>query len=237
MPKKENMNQKLGVIGGLGTETAAQFYVEAERLWHAAGEKSHIPLLLENIQSSFSLEQSLAESPQRISELKTFLCQATASLERGGSSLIVLPCNTAHVHIQSLREFAQVPLLSITEEVAKEVASHGVHRAAILGTRVTRESGIYDGDCQRHGIDTMYPLAVDQRAIEGIIQRTLSWTNDATDTQKLLEVIEHVLTAGAEAVVLACTDLQLCMPDRPVAKVFDSMKVLANASVARLRQL
>ena len=70
------MKRKLGVIGGLGTDTAAQFYIESERLWHASGQKSHIPLMLENSQSAFSLEQSLTCSMDRVDELQDFLCAA-----------------------------------------------------------------------------------------------------------------------------------------------------------------
>lgn len=228
------MKRKLGVIGGLGTDTAAQFYIETERFWHDSGEKSHIPFALENVQSPFSLEQSLTKTMDRVYELRDFLIDAAMNLEQGGSSLLVLPCNTAHVHIEVVRKAVKIPVLSITEEVAKVLKLKSFKTTAILGTRVTKESGIYDEACSVQNITTLYPNSSDQLVIERIIQRTLSWKNDAGDTKSLLSVIENMKKSGAESVVLACTDLQLCMPKKSVVGVFDSMRILAEASVKEL---
>src|SRR5258708_29093275 len=201
------MNKKLGVIGGLGTDTAAQFYVDAERLWHTAGKPNHIPLMIENTQSPFSLEQSLTQTMDRVDELRGFLCTAAKNLEAGGATIIALPCNTAHVHIEAVRSAVTVPMLSITEETAKKMKNNRVKVAMILGTRVTRESKIYDQACLAQGIQTIYPSAVDQLSIERIIQRALSWKNDERDTKELLEIVNRAHQSGADAVVLACTDL------------------------------
>ncbi len=232
--QKGYMQKKLGVIGGLGTETAAQFYISAERLWHEAGQPNHIPLTIENIQSPFSLEQAITTNSNRIAELKDFLCQAAKSLEAGGASFIVLPCNTAHVHLEAVKASVDIPVLSITQETARKLHRHGIERAAILGTGVTRESGIYDADCQALGIQTLYPSEADQKRVETIIQRTLAWKNDQTDQQQLQEVIAEMKQQGAQAVVLACTDLQLSVSENVKEGIFGSMKTLAEASVRRL---
>lgn len=230
----KNRQKKLGVIGGLGTDTAAQFYVATERLWHASGATSHIPLMLENTQSPFALEQSLTQAVSRVDELRDFLSCAAKNLEVGGATLVVLPCNTAHVHIDAVRSAISVPMLSITEEVAKKVKREQAHVVGILGTRVTKTAGIYDIACQKQNLTAIYPHEQDQLIIEGIIQRTLSWKNNTEDTSLLMGVIDRVKKAGADTVVLACTDLQLSMPQRPVYRVFDSMKILAEASVNEL---
>lgn len=230
------MKSKLGVIGGLGTDTAAQFYIETERFWHDSGETGHIPFMLENVQSPFSLEQSLTKTMDRVNELKEFLVDAAITLEQGGASLVVLPCNTAHVHIEEVRKAVSVHMLSITEEVAHALKASCFETTGVLGTRVTRESGIYDMACRAQNIATLYPSKYDQLVIEKIIQRALSWQNTADDTQSLLTVIEHMKEAGASSVVLACTDLQLCMPKHELPGVFDSMKVLAEASVNELKR-
>lgn len=228
------MKKKLGIIGGLGTDTAAQFYIDTERMWFSAGEKQHVPLTIENIQSPFSLEQSLTKTMDRVDELESFLCKAAITLEKGHSSIIVLPCNTAHVHIEAIRKVITVPMLSITEEAAKALQKNNVSTAAILGTKVTKESKIYEKECQTRGIETIYPDEDDQLIIEKIIGRTLSWKNDQSDTKKLLAIIDHMIQKGADGVVLACTDLQLCMPKQSLDYVFDSMNILAQASVKEL---
>jgi|GEM_PF-4429651 len=44
-------------------------------------------------------------------------------------------------------------------------------------------------------------------------------------------IIDTVIKQGAEVAVLACTDLQLCIPKQLPQNVIDSMKTLAEASV------
>lgn len=232
---KEEMNKKLGVIGGLGTQTAAKFYMEAEHLFRTSGQPNHIPIMIDNCQSSFALEQSLIKGMERMQELKSSLCSAAKNLEKGGSTVIALPCNTAHVHIDAVRESVEVPVLSITEEVAKKLQSLGVQKAVILGTKVTKESGIYTRACAERDIFAVFPSQQDQKIIEHIISRALLCIHDQSDEQKLLQVIKNSIAAGADAVVLACTDLQLCMPKGPLPnKVIDSMQTLCDASVQEL---
>lgn len=231
MSKGVCMKKKIGVIGGLGTDTAAMFYIQLERLWSKAGSNTHIPLTLENIQAPFSLEQSATNSIDRIAEFLPFLIDAATSLEKAGATLIVIPCNTVHVHIEAVRSSASIPVVSITQEVAKELRTRGVKTAAILGTRTTRQSGIYAQACEAEGIDVIYPNTLDQTQIESIIQHALSWTNDTEDTKQLLRIIHDMRAQGADAVVLACTDLQLCMPSDVPSFVVDSMHTLAQSSI------
>lgn len=234
--ERSTMSKKIGVIGGLGTDTAAQFYVDTERLWHNSGAKSHIPLMLENIQSSFDLEQALIKGEgDRIGELEIFLCDAAKNLEQAGASFLSLPCNTAHVHIESLRNSVKIPALSITEETARTLKKRGFKTAAILGTRITRNSGIYEDACKAVGIKIILPDQEDQLRIEKIISRALLWKTKKSDTKLLLNVIDNVRSAGADGVVLACTDLQLIMPKKSPNWVIDSMSVLAEASVKKLQ--
>ena len=84
------------------------------------------------------------------------------------------------------------------------------------------------------GIKTIYPSEDDQKNIEQIIQRALSWQNDKSDNEMLQAVIDRIIQKGADVVVLACTDLQLCMPKQLPANVIDSMKTLSEASIQRL---
>ena len=50
---------------------------------------------------------------------------------------------------------------------------------------------------------------------------------------KLMAIIKNLKKRGAQAILLACTDLQLFV--KPDGKeIFDTMEILANAAVAKL---
>jgi len=227
------MKGKIGVIGGLGTDTAAQFYIEVEKAWKTSGGLHHVSFMLDNIQSPFELEQSLIQG-NRVDEILPHLICSAKNLEHAGATVIAIPCNTVHVHIQAIRDAVRVPILSITEEVASQVKQQGVKQAAIFGTRTTRDSGIYTKPLLSLGISAVFPAEKEQYAIETIISRSLCWKNDLSDEQQLLSLIASQKAHGADVVVLACTDLQLCMPKDFPDRVIDSMHVLAEATVTHL---
>jgi len=50
----------------------------------------------------------------------------------------------------------------------------------------------------------------------------------------LINEAKKLEKAGANCVALACTDLQLLIPKHPRLKIFDTMKILADATVEEL---
>ena len=50
------------------------------------------------------------------------------------------------------------------------------------------------------------------------------------DRQELLKIIDKFEEKGVREVILACTDLQLLLPDHKI-NIFDTMKIFADATV------
>ncbi|MDR2063629.1 MAG: hypothetical protein LBQ02_02445 [Candidatus Nomurabacteria bacterium] len=55
-----------------------------------------------------------------------------------------------------------------------------------------------------------------------------------SDREKILSVVASLKKQGADAVALACTDLQLLLPEDAEIVIFDTMKVLAEATIREL---
>jgi len=54
------------------------------------------------------------------------------------------------------------------------------------------------------------------------------------DREELIKIINDFEKKDVDCVVLACTDLQLLIPKHPNLKIFDTMKILADATVREI---
>lgn len=67
-----------------------------------------------------------------------------------------------------------------------------------------------------------------------MINRLVRGTHTNTDREKLLTIVQQFSTRGVKHAILACTDLQLLIPDHPTMKIYDTMKLFADATVREM---
>ena len=54
------------------------------------------------------------------------------------------------------------------------------------------------------------------------------------DREELIKIINDFESKDVDCVALACTDLQLLIPKHPTLKIFDTMKIFADATVEKI---
>jgi aspartate/glutamate racemase len=55
-----------------------------------------------------------------------------------------------------------------------------------------------------------------------------------TDRENFIDIVTRFAEKDVDCVVLACTDLQLLIPEHPTLKIFDTMKIFADATVKEI---
>lgn len=50
-----------------------------------------------------------------------------------------------------------------------------------------------------------------------------------------MEIIDDFVGQGADTAILACTDLQMLLPMHPHIQIFDTMDILLQSAVAKMR--
>ena len=74
-----------------------------------------------------------------------------------------------------------------------------------------------------------------QTEINEMILRLVHSQQTDTDKQKLVEIIESYKTK-TDAIVFACSDLHSLVVPSEKAKVFDSMQILAEATIREIQK-
>lgn len=162
---------------------------------------------------------------------------AAERLARAGADFLVVTSNTGSIILESAPEGPPLPVLDVFEATAAAAAAAGSHAPGLLGTRSTIASGRYDDALARLGLRLIPPQAglvdrldrmIDGEAVRGIHSRA--------GRDLLAEAVQGLADAGADAVLLGCTDLVLFGADSisgGILPVVDSSTAHADAAARR----
>jgi len=165
----------------------------------------------------------------------SYLIDGAKILEKSGVDFGILPCNTLHKYIEEIRGAVNFPFLSILEEATLILKNKKIKKIGILATETTIQSKIYADALMKNGIDILYPAQKYQIVINNLIIELLN--DEKSDFQKeKMETVCHALCVqGAEAILLACTDLQLAVSDiQNLIPIIDTTEILINSSVREI---
>ncbi len=224
----------VGIIGGLGPGTTAEFYLDVSFACQDRERTTRPPILIYSVPISYAMEEDAIARGTGEERLIPLLRDAATRLERAGADFLVMPCNSLHAFMNDLRSAVKIPVLSIVEETTKFLQGAGITTVGLISTRITLERKLYENVFAAHGIAQVTPNDFQQANIGKIIHNLVSNRHSNTDREALLRVIDDFETKGVQYVILACTDLQLLLPQHPRLKIFDSMKIFADATVREI---
>jgi aspartate racemase len=128
-----------------------------------------------------------------------------------------------------------IPLLHIADITAAEMLARGIKTAGLLGTRYTMEQGFYKSRLERRGIRILVPGSEDRESVNRVIYQELCLgriEQDSRDHYK--KVIQSLINAGAEGIILGCTEIGLLVRQEDSAvPLFDTTVLHAKGAVDR----
>ncbi len=93
---------------------------------------------------------------------------------------------------------------------------------------------LYENVLEKEGIKQVVPDGFDQAKIGKIINNIVLNRQANRDRKELLKIIDKFAKTGVRDVILACTDLQLLIPYHPKLRIYDTMKIFADATVQEI---
>jgi aspartate racemase len=217
----------LGIIGGLGPETTARFYMEVVfACSKISGRRPQI--LISNVAVPLIVERELITEAKNMINILPFLLNAAKQLENGGASFIVIPCNTVHIFIEEIRKSVSIPVLSIIEETSNFLRKEKIKEMGVFATTATIKNRLFDEKLNMSGIGMKIPNFSNQLKMGTIINRLVNGQQTRKDKDEFLKIIVETKTRN---IILACTDLQILNPKVDGIKIFDTMDILAKAAV------
>ncbi|SDM66682.1 aspartate/glutamate racemase family protein [Allokutzneria albata] len=222
----------IGLLGGMSWVSSAEYYrLVNELVRRELGGFHSARCVLYSV--DFADVQRL-QAEARWTEAGELLGSAARKLEAAGADLILLCTNTMHEIADRVQSAIRVPLLHLADATARAVIAAGVRRVGLLGTAYTMERDYYRGRLESHGLDVLVPNAADRAAVHGVIYDELVRGEMSEASRRLYrEVIARFADAGAEGVILGCTEIELLVTqdDSPLP-VFPTTRLHVEAAVA-----
>jgi len=223
------MTKRLGILGGMGPAASAEYITRLIQQTPASCDQEHIPFVLWNEPRTPDRSTSLRNGDNRP---LPYLLQGMQVLKDAGCNFVVIPCNTAHFWYDELIKL-RVPIVHIVDSVAYSLCDADVNNGTIgiMGTQATIELGLYqdrltDWNCIVPTQEEMDTLV--QPAIDLIKSGDMSRAYDM-----FMIVIDSLITRGAKAVVLGCTEIPLAVDQnrRDGIPLINSIDSLVKAAI------
>jgi aspartate racemase len=221
----------IGMLGGMSWESTAEYYRLANELVRdRLGGLHSARVVLASVDFAEIEALQVAGEWDRAGEI---LAAEAARLEAAGAELLMLCTNTMHKVADRVQAAVSIPLLHLADTTAAAVRAAGLTEVGLLATAFTMEQDFYRDRLAGHGLRVLVPDAADRAEVHRIIYDELCRGVIREESrQTYREVIERLVTAGAQGVILGCTEIELLIgqADSPVP-VFPTTRLHVEAAV------
>jgi len=238
----------IGIVGGAGPFAGVDLARKICEETLAHRDQEHLPF-------------ALLSTPERISDRTAFLlgeqvdnpgeaiAEVVLALEGLGCTVVGLPCHTAHappifdvVMAALARRGSTVRVVHMVDETARFLREHfaSAMRVGVLSTVGTQRAAIYPKVLGAAGFET---VTLPEPRLAELAHRAIYDPHDgikvtgapvsARVRRDVLQAIAELRGAGAEAVVLGCTELPLALPEAELdgLPIIDPTRILARALI------
>lgn len=139
------------------------------------------------------------------------LVEGVQQLEKMGSELVLVACNTVHHFDAEMQSAINVPLVHMINEVCHDTKQRGFSKVAVACSQSTRDLGLYSEGLRAQGIEPLVTTDDEQILVNTAIKDVMAGNQGARTIHDLSQVFERFSNDGAEAVILGCTELPLAI--------------------------
>jgi aspartate racemase len=221
----------IGLIGGMSWESTAEYYrLTNQMVRDRLGGLHSARLLLSSVDFA-EIEQ--LQVAGRWDDAGCLLAEEARRLEVAGADLLVLCTNTMHKVADHIEAAVSIPLLHLADITAAAVREAGMTSVGLIATAFTMEQDFYRDRLASHGLSVLVPGVADRAEVHRIIYEELCrGVVTEVSRQVYREVIGRLVEAGAEGIILGCTEIELLIGSGDSAvPVFPTTRLHVSAAV------
>ncbi len=221
----------IGMLGGMSWQSSIEYYRLANELVAARLGRLHSARCV-LLSVDFEDIERLQVTGQW-DEAGRLLGAGAQSVEAAGADLLLLCTNTMHKVADTVAAAVKIPLLHIADVTAAAIRESGLTRVGLLGTAFTMEEAFYRDRLASHGLTVTIPSGPDREIVHRIIYDELCLGIVREESRQAYRgVIDRLVAAGAQGIILGCTEIELLVTeaDSPVA-LFATTRLHVQAAV------
>jgi len=202
----------VGILGGMGPEATILLMQKVLDGVPARDDGDHIPLIVHQKPQVPSRIKALIDGTGE--DPAPVLARMADDLARAGVKALAMPCNTAHHYADAIEGATSLPFLNMLDLTATELADAGARKVGLLASPATRLTGVFVRPFSAHGLE---PVSLpDDSELLAIIRAVKAGETPETLAPRLTRQAERLADAGADHLLVACTELSFltgALPD------------------------
>lgn len=226
----------VGIIGGLGPESTARFYLTLQQQHAKMSQFCRIKTIIYSVPVPYILEQRMLLDNKAIAHYLPLLIKAAVALEEAGATLIVMPCNTLHCFIRQIQKAVSVKVLDMLALVSEHVQQAGFKRIGLLATSQTIASKIYHLIFMPGSVNIITPSKAIQGSLDSYIHGQVVHCNEPVQGQDRLQPLadgfSSLMDKEVDVVILGCTELADLADENLSVPVINSLTILSQAVIS-----
>ncbi len=223
------MEERLGILGGMGPQATQILYQWILDRTPAASDQEHIATVI--ISDTKMPDRTEAIITGNTKPVYDKMLADLKALEACGSKCIAIPCNTSHYFADDLQKEISVPILHMPRLTVERIKAAGRKKVAILATDGTLAAGIYRKELEAAGIEAWEPDGFVQKKVMSLIYDEIKQGEKGSrHTFKIIDAAARA--AGCDGAILGCTELSVYREYHGLKSYYiDAMEVLAEECV------
>lgn len=225
------MKNKLGVIGGMGSEATSYFFEELISHTKADKDQDHIDTIILNHATLPDRTEAILTGDSK--ELVELLVTDAKLLEAIGAKNIVIPCNTSHFFIEDIQKEVSIPIINMIQKTVQYAVKQfdNVQKIGLMATTGTIQSKVYHKEIKALGLDVVTPSPERQADVMSLIYDDVK-SGKPGDYAKFQRTYDELTDYGSVVIILACTELSVFKKKNKVYdNCLDALDVLVNESI------
>ncbi len=218
----------IGFIGGMSWESTVTYYqIVNETVKRELGGLHSAKVLLYSVDFAEIEEYQTKGEWDKSAEV---LAEAAQNLEKAGAGFIIICTNTMHKVAPEIQKKISIPIIHIAEATADALKEKGIEKVGLLGTKYTMAQEFYKSKLIEAGIEVVIPDEAGVMVVNDIIYNELCLGIISEESKKkFLNIIKQLEKAGAQGVILGCTEIGLLIQQKDVEiPVFDTTQIHAT---------
>ena len=228
--------ETIGIIGGVAWPSTIVYYriineLVAERLGEDGLHSADLVLA----QTDFAeIERNQREG--RWDRVGALLAEQGMRLKAAGADFFLLACNTVHTADHYIETAVDLPFIHIVDPTAHQLIARRFSTVGLLGSRYTMTGDYFVGRLRKqYGLNVLIAEGEHQDNIHNALYQELAKGQFLPGTRdKFKAAIAELISRGAEAVILGCTEFGLLVhPEDSAVPLVDTTVAHAVAAVDR----
>jgi aspartate racemase len=223
------MNEKkIGIIGGMGPEATARFYLKLIEKTSVKVDQDHFRVIIDSnpkIPDRTAAILGFGESPV------SSIIETGKTLEEAGVEIACIPCITSHYFFDEVQAGLNFKIIHAIKALNRYIKSEFPHvsKIGILSTTGTVKTELYNKDLQ--GFEIIYPDEPTQseNVMEAIYgEKGIKRGNHGMIPLGLLRIAANkLIAAGAEIIIAGCTEIPIVLKQEHIdVALIDPMDVV-----------